>query len=125
MIYKYLVTLRRDGERTTDALSILLCFVSSFIFLFAAWTAVYREGASNTRSNFLYIAGLVLLTGVIINFIRGRKGKTVRYRFLLLFAALGWLGMPVLPWLGVLFFLLAFLEYQTKRPLEIGFDHDR
>ena len=36
-------------------------------------------------------------------------------------AGLGWIGMPFLPWLGALFFLQSFLEYQVKRPLEIGF----
>ena len=33
--------------------------------------------------------------------------------------------MPLLPWIGIVFLLLAFLEHQTKRPLEIGFDRDR
>jgi hypothetical protein len=40
-------------------------------------------------------------------------------------AALGWMASPFLPWLCILLILLAFLEYQTKRPLEIGFDNDR
>jgi hypothetical protein len=44
---------------------------------------------------------------------------------LLLIAAVGWLAMPVMPWLGALFFLLAFLEYQARHPLEIGFSPDR
>ena len=54
-----------------------------------------------------------------------KSRERVRYRYLLLLAGLGWLGMPFLPWIAVFFLLLSFLEYQTKRPLEIGFDQDR
>jgi hypothetical protein len=51
--------------------------------------------------------------------------RPIRYRFWLLIAAIGWIGLTPPPWVGAIFFLLSFLEYQTKRPLEIGFDHDR
>lgn len=57
---------------------------------------------------------------------RSEQGRRqVQYRYWLLIAGLGWLGMPYLPWLGILFFLQSFLEYQVKRPLEIGFSADR
>jgi hypothetical protein len=35
------------------------------------------------------------------------------------------MASPFLPWLSIFFVILAILEYQTKRPLEIGFDRDR
>ncbi|HVS98338.1 MAG TPA: hypothetical protein VHE54_17720 [Puia sp.] len=53
-----------------------------------------------------------------------RRGIPVRYRYWLLLAALGWIGLTAVHWIGSVFLVLAFLEYQTKRPLEIGFHDD-
>lgn len=117
MRYQYVVTLKKDSERTTDQLSLLLCLLSAISFLYFA---------VGSFSYFLYAAAIILLTGLIINFIVKRAGRTrIRYRYLLLVAALGWIASPHFPWLCGFFILLAFLEYQTKRPLEIGFDKDR
>lgn len=119
MHYHYVVILKKDGERATDSLSVLLCFTSAVIFLLTQL---------RTLNSWYYLGAFsVLLTaGLIYNlFIRGRRRKKVRYKYLLMLAALGWFGMPHLPWIGILFLGLAFLEHQTKRPLEIGFDHDR
>lgn len=119
MRYQYVVILKKQSEVATDLLSILLCFLSAIIFLYVQF--------SNASINY-FICGvaLVILAGLGLNIVVRRKGGAqVRYRYLLILAALGWLGMSFLPWLGAFFPLLAFLEYQTKRPLEIGFDQDR
>jgi hypothetical protein len=117
MRYQYVVTLKKDSEKTTDKLGFFLCFLSSIIFLF---------NALRTSGWFLYAAAIVLLAGLTVNVIATRTaGTRIRYRYLLLAAALGWMANPFLPWFGVFFVALAFLEYQTKRPLEIGFDKDR
>src|SRR5260370_25477208 len=114
MSYQDVVIIKKESERTADVLSFLLCLLPSISFLY------YAVGSSNLL---LYAAGIILLTGLVVTWIIRRKAPNrVRYRYLLLTAALGWLAMPFLPWLGALFLLLAFLEYQTKRPLEIGFD---
>jgi hypothetical protein len=119
MRYQYVVILKKDGERATDLLSILLCFLSSIIFLYVQFSGL-RNGY------FLCGAAVLILLGLGWNMIVWRKSRErVRYRYLLLLAGLGWLGMPFLPWIAVFFLLLSFLEYQTKRPLEIGFDQDR
>lgn len=119
MRYQYVVILKKDGERATDLLSILLCFCSAIIFL-------YRQLTDAHPNYFLYAIAALVLTGLITNMIFRRKGgEQVRYRYILLLAALGWIGMPFLPWIGILFVGLSFLEFQTKRPLEIGFDRDR
>jgi hypothetical protein len=120
MRYQYVVILKRNSERATDALSFFLCLLSSISFFYHAMTS--------TKSSpwFLYAASAILLIGLVTNFIARRMGRThIRYRYLLLVAALGWIASPFLPWLCVLFIVLAILEYQTKRPLEIGFDKDR
>lgn len=126
MHYKYVVILKRDSERTTDVLSFLLCLLSAVFFLFSAAASVFMEVDASGVTYFHAAISLILIAGLIVNtLIRSKTRKYIRYRYLLLIAALGWLGSPVLPWLAVPFVLLAFLEYQTKRPLEIGFDSDR
>jgi len=120
MHYQYVVILKKDSEKTADVLSFFLCLLSSICFLYQAMTS------KESSPWFLYASSIILLVGLIINFIARRMGRThIRYRFLLLAAALGWVASHFLPWLFVLFVILAFLEYQAKRPLEIGFDRDR
>jgi hypothetical protein len=120
MHYQYVVILKKDSEKTSDALSFFLCLLSSISFFYYAVTSEISSPW------FLYTAAGILLVGLIINFIARRMGRThIRYRYLLLVAALGWIASPFLPWLCVLFIVLACLEYQAKRPLEIGFDKDR
>jgi nitrate reductase gamma subunit len=126
MHYQYVVILKRESERTTDVLSFLLCLLSSILFLYSAAAPVLGSGNASGQSYFLGGIAVVLLAGVLFNLANRRAGRArIRYRYLLLLATLGWLAMPVLPWLAGLFVVLAFLEYQTKRPLEIGFDSDR
>ncbi|MDO6430130.1 hypothetical protein Q4E93_06015 [Flavitalea sp. BT771] len=126
MHYQYVVILKRESERTTDVLSFLLCLLSSILFLYSAAVPVLNSGNAGGQSYFLGGIAVVLLAGVIFNLANRKAGRArIRYRYLLLLATLGWLAMPVLPWLAGLFVVLAFLEYQTKRPLEIGFDSDR
>ncbi|MBS1665083.1 MAG: hypothetical protein JST68_28820 [Bacteroidetes bacterium] len=119
MRYQYVVILKKDSERATDILSFLLCLFSALNFL-------YLQVRAGHLNYFLLGIALALLAGITINLITNRRKHTrPRYRYWLLLAAVGWLGMTTLPWMAAFFFLLAFLEYQTKRPLEIGFDKDR
>ena len=122
MRYKYVVILKKNSERTSDLLSVLLCFFSALGF---AVTGL-RSLRSNPKDGYIsLLIALILLVGLIVTEVVRRRSPTVkvRYRYLLLLAAIGWFVTP-LPWIGLLFVLLTFLEYQTKRPLEIGFDTD-
>jgi hypothetical protein len=119
MKYQYVVILKKDGERATDLLSIGLCFSSAVIF-------GYTQLKSDHPNIYLFAFTALILAGLIYNTVIGRRRrKPVRYKYLILLTALGWFGMPFLPWIGIVFLLLAFLEHQAKRPLEIGFDSDR
>jgi len=120
MRYQYIVILKKTSERATDVLSILLCLFSALSFLLSAAHA----------HTWLPVAiAILLLAGLTFNFIANRRkskfSRGARYRYWLLLAAIGWIGTTSTPWVGAFFFLLAFLEYQTKRPLEIGFNPDR
>jgi hypothetical protein len=146
MRYQYVVILKKKSERTSDAFSILLCLFSAICFLLSALHGIRSDQPAPTtphlgsageplatgvyyyRTSALLSAGLalLLLVGVAVNLIARFKHRPgIRYRYWLLVAAIGWIGTTATPWVGAFFFLLAFLEYQTKRPLEIGFDHDR
>ena len=119
MVFPYLVILKRDSERTLDFISILLCLFSALNFI----NVQIRAGRFQLL--FSVIAAIVLI-GMTINIVLTRRtSRQVRYKYWLLIAGLGWVAMPFLPWLGILFFFQSFLEYQVKRPLEIGFSHDR
>jgi hypothetical protein len=138
MRYQYVVILKKNSERATDLLSILLCFLSAGCFFLAALRSLYsahfkgldgwgsRIGAP-ASAYFITAIALILWAGLIVNLLskRGDHRVRVRYRYLLVLAAIGWISSTSLPWVGLLFFGVAFLEYQTKRPLEIGFHYDR
>ena len=124
MRYKYVVILKKTNERTTDILSVLLCLFSALAFAFNGLQSLHP--GTSTLSWIALAVSTALLAGLIINLTLNRiKKRQVRYRYWLLLAAIGWIGLTPLPWLGLVFMALTFLEYQTKRPLEIGFDLDR
>ncbi|HTQ65515.1 MAG TPA: hypothetical protein VMI12_12010 [Puia sp.] len=117
MRYEYVVTLKRDNEKRIDLISFLLCLLSVLAFIF-------QQLRTAEFSLFLSGAAILIAGGIIANFISAKKGNRIRYKNWLLIAGLSWLAMPYLQWLSILFFILAFLEYQAKYPLEIGFSND-
>lgn len=123
MRYKYVVILKKNNEKTTDLLSVLLCLFSSLAFAFNGLRSIHSS--TSTLSWIALGVSAVLLAGLITNLTLNRiKRRQVRYRYWLLLSAIGWIGLTPVPWLGLIFMALTFLEYQTKRPLEIGFDLD-
>jgi hypothetical protein len=120
---EYVVILKRHSDRAIDLVSILLCSFSALNFL-------YAQARAARINYFLVLAALLILGGIIHNILDSRKNKreartqVVRYKYWLLIAAVGWIGMPYLSWLSVLFILLTFLEYQAKYPFEIGVSGD-
>lgn len=118
MNYPYIVVLKRNGERYVDSISILLCITSAIAFS-------YRQIAYHEFLIAFTIVAAALVFGVLINMqLARRKNKVVRYRFLLLTAGIAWIAMPSFQWLCIPFFILSFLEYQAKYPLEVGFTDD-
>jgi hypothetical protein len=114
MRYPYVVILKRNSDRIVDMISVLLCLFSVSVFILFQ----LREGRLNL---FFSLFTFVIFFGTFMNLFSRRP---VRYRYWLLLSSIGWLAMPALQWLSVLFLLLTFLEYQAKHPLEIGFSPD-
>jgi hypothetical protein len=126
MRYKYVVILKNDRERATDAISALLCLFSAGMFLHNSYRTI--------PPNYLGIAlSALLLIGLAVNLILARRkpkpgyrsAPPVRYRYWLLLSAVGWFALTTTPWFGAFFVVFGVLEYQAKRPLEIGFNDDR
>lgn len=135
MRYRYVVILKKNGERATQALSFLLCLISALCFAYIgihSFRFVHGPGggwpAGAPTDAYLTLAvAVVMLLGLVFTQLSRRRMRIgrIRYRYLLLLAAAGWMFLTPAPWVGAFFFVLTFLEYQTKRPLEIGFDQDR
>src|SRR5882762_7462108 len=118
MRYEYVVTLKRNNEKQINTISICLCFLSALAFIYEQiWTSHFNF--------FLSFAAALIISGIIMNWILLKKQKPVRYKIWLLIAGIFWIGMPWLQWLFLVFFALAFLEYQARYPLEVGFTRDR
>lgn len=122
MKFQYVVILRKNSEKPVDLISILLCIASAAIFILKALVTDFSSSYP------FYCFAALIFVGLAINAAAGRRNtKPVNYKYLLLFTGFAWLVLmpPVIRWMGLVFGVLAFLEQQTKRPLEIGFDSDR
>jgi len=117
MRYDYVVILKKDQEKYINGISLGLCILSATAFLF-------QQINSGAFSVYLTVAFAIVLAGIAYNFIASKNKKQVFYKSSLLLAGVFWLGMPYLQWISIIFFLLAFLEYQAKHPLEVGFTED-
>ena len=134
MRYPYLVILKKESERATDLLSFFLCLFSAMSFLYFAVRFQRFSGPTgsgfaygitlSSQTFFAFLVPAIITGGLIFNLVR-RRHRQVRYRSLLLLSAVGWIGITPIPWIAAVFIILFFLEAQTKRPLEIGFDLDR
>ena len=72
-----------------------------------------------------YLFGTIFIAVVLLwNIYQSRNNKKVYYSRALLIASLVWMKMPVLQWLSFVFIVLAFLEYQAKYAVEIGFSEN-
>src|SRR4051812_36694806 len=108
MPVQFVVTLKKDSDRGIDLLSLLLC-------LFAAGNFIYVQARAGQVNYFLSLMGILILAGILVRSLMAGMGRQTRHRYgyWLMPAALGWLGMPWLQWLALLYALLAFLEYKA------------
>jgi hypothetical protein len=114
MRYDYVVTLKKSSDRQIDLISIFLCAFSVLVFVFEQFRAAKFDYAAT-------LFAIIIAGGVLFNLFFTKKDKPVRYKNLLFLAGIYWIMMPYLSWVSIIFFFLAFLEYQAKHPLEVGF----
>ncbi|HVM88133.1 MAG TPA: hypothetical protein VMT76_08075 [Puia sp.] len=116
MKYDYVVVLKKRSDRQIDFISIFLCVLSIAAFIF--------NQVISARFNFFFtLVSIIITAGVLYNLFFLRD-KSPRFKYLLFLAGISWIIMPYLQWVSVALFFLAFLEYQAKHPLEVGFSND-
>ena len=114
-LYTYVVVIRNENRRYINWTGFLLSLLSALLFTL--------EMIESGRIILPLVIGVVFIAGVILyNIYRSRaENKEISYSKALLIAAIIWTKMPYGQWLIFVFVVLAFLEYQAKLPLEIGF----
>lgn len=118
LLYNYIIVIRNENKKLISLLGFLLSFISLLLFA--------REMVAARTWNIAYLLGIVFISALIMyNLLIGRRsGKEIYYSKALLIAGLVWMKMPYGQWLIFVFIILAFLEYQARMPLEIGFSAD-
>lgn len=117
MIYQYVVTIRNLNNKSIDMLGLFLSASSCIVFI--------DEMVKSGEAGVAYLFGTIFIAAVLLwNLYQSRKNKKVYYSRALLIAALVWMKMPVLQWLSFVFIVLAFMEYQAKYAVEIGFSEN-
>jgi hypothetical protein len=117
MVYEYVVTIKNQHNRYIDILSILLSLFSVLCF---TWQFV--QSLQSPNPTLAYPLGIVAVLGIVIwNLYQAGRKRKVYFSRALLIAALVWMKMPYFQWLVFVFIILAFLEYQAKYSIEIGF----
>jgi hypothetical protein len=117
MHYDYVVVLKKSSDRQIDFISIFLCILSIAGF-------VYEQTRSAHFSFPFTLISILIATGIVYNLFFVKKDISPRYKYLLFLSGITWIAMPYLQWISIAFFFLAFLEYQAKHPLEVGFTND-
>src|SRR5215203_2015405 len=112
--FPYVVILKNTTDRAFTVLAILLNVASAALFL--------KEFIAAGEINVIRALGVaVLISMVVWNIRRSRRGQKGYYDRAYLVTGLLWMSMPYMQWLFLPFMLLALLEHQVKFPLEIGF----
>jgi hypothetical protein len=114
MVYQYVVVLKNQHNRYIDVLGIILSLFSVVCFT----NELLVEPGTNVAC---LLGSIIILLVLAWNIWQSSKKKKVYYSRSLLIAALVWMKMPYFNWLLFVFIILAFLEYQAKYAIEIGF----
>lgn len=116
--YPYIITLRNEVSGYVNVIGFLLTAGSAVMFA--------REMVLRDKIIMVYMLGVIFCAGWLIwnAFLYYRTDRENSYSKALLIAGLVWTFMPFFQWLIAVFVFLALLEYQAKKPTEIGFDED-
>ena len=110
--------LKNESSRYVNVFGFLLTVGSAILFA--------REMIFRNQVVLPYLAGIIFIVGLLIwnAYLYYNTDKEIYYSKALLIAGLVWTKMPYFEWLVIVFAFLALLEYQAKRPVEVGFAED-
>ena len=116
--YPYIIVMKNASSRFVNITGLLLSVGSAAFFI--------REMLVMNKVVPAYMAGALFIAGFVAWswYANYRRDRTIYYSKAILVAGLVWTKMPYFEWLVFVFALLALLEYQAKRPPEIGFSHE-
>lgn len=116
--YPYIIVLKNESARYVNIVGFILCVGSAILF---GREMIYRH-----MIILPYLAGIIFITGLLFwnAFLYFKTDKEIYYSKALLIAGIVWTRMPYFPWLVMVFAFLALMEYQAKKPQEIGFADD-
>lgn len=116
--YPYIIVLKNESSRYVNVFGFLLAVGSAVLFA--------REMFFRNQIILPYMAGIIFIAGLLIwnAFLYYRTDREIYYSKALLIAGLVWTKMPYFEWLVIVFAFLALLEYQAKKPVEVGFAED-
>lgn len=116
--YPYIIVLKNESSRYVNVFGFLLTVGSAILFA--------REMIFRNQVVLPYLAGIIFIVGLLVwnAYLYYNTDKEIYYSKALLIAGLVWTKMPYFEWLVIVFAFLALLEYQAKRPVEVGFAED-
>ena len=116
--YPYIIVLKNESSRYVNIVGFLLSVGSAVLFTL--------EMVARQMVIVPYLAGVIFIAGLLLwnAFLYFRSDSEIYYSKALLIAGLVWTRMPYAQWMVAVFALLALLEYQAKKPAEIGFADD-
>jgi hypothetical protein len=116
--YPYIIVLKNESSRYVNIVGFLLSVGSAVLFTL--------EMVARQMVIVPYLAGVIFIAGLLLwnAFLYFRSDREIYYSKALLIAGLVWTRMPYAQWMVAVFALLALLEYQAKKPAEIGFADD-
>jgi hypothetical protein len=116
--YPYIIVLKNETSRYVNVFGFLLVTGSAILFA--------REMIFRGMIIVPYLVGIIFIVGLLLwnVYVYFRTDKEIYYSRALLIAGIVWTRMPYFEWLVFVFSFLALLEYQAKRPAEIGFASD-
>ena len=116
--YPYIIVLKNESSRYVNVIGFLLSVGSAVLFTL--------EMVARQMVIVSYLAGVIFIAGLLLwnAFLYYRSDREIYYSKALLIAGLVWTKMPYAQWMVAVFALLALLEYQAKKPVEIGFADD-
>ena len=118
-LFQYVLIIKKEKPVNIDLISILLCVISFFFF-------IYYSFVQNSLNIILLLVSVLIpvVLGYTIQSRRKLNAKT-NFKHPLLVTAFVWLFVPGLRWFFIFFILFVLFDHQARQPLEIGVSDEK